>query len=149
MPTFSYSEFGHPVRGQLDDFAGVDVSSDPLSLITRCRNQASICEVELETFGCTHAHVGAYLFGIWGLPDAIVEAVAFHHNPGQCPAADFGPLAAVHVANVFEQEQRRPPGAPAPAALDTPYLSAMGLDERVPAWRVQCLAIAKGERRTS
>lgn len=30
--------------------------------------------------GWTHAHVGAYLLGLWGLPTAVVDAVAHHHD---------------------------------------------------------------------
>lgn len=38
-------------------------------------------EAERATFGATHAEVGAYLLGLWGLPHAIVEATAQHHHP--------------------------------------------------------------------
>jgi HD-like signal output (HDOD) protein len=34
---------------------------------------------ELSTRGATHAEIGAYLLGLWGLPFQIVEAVANHH----------------------------------------------------------------------
>ena len=37
-------------------------------------------QAEQSVFGTSHAEVGAYLAGLWGLPDAIVEAVAFHHQ---------------------------------------------------------------------
>ena len=36
---------------------------------------------ELSTWGTTHAEIGAYLLGLWGLPFQIVEAVAHHHAP--------------------------------------------------------------------
>ena len=42
-------------------------------------------EIELELLGSTHAEVGAYLLGLWGLPDAIVQAVALHHRPRDGP----------------------------------------------------------------
>ena len=29
----------------------------------------------------SHAELGAYLLALWGLPERIVETVAFHHNP--------------------------------------------------------------------
>ena len=29
----------------------------------------------------SHAELGAYLLGLWGIPDSIVEIVAFHHKP--------------------------------------------------------------------
>jgi HD-like signal output (HDOD) protein len=36
---------------------------------------------EQATWGTTHAEIGAYLLGLWGLPFQIVEAVANHHAP--------------------------------------------------------------------
>lgn len=36
---------------------------------------------EKSTWGATHAEMGAYLLGLWGLPFQIVEAVAQHHAP--------------------------------------------------------------------
>jgi HD-like signal output (HDOD) protein len=40
------------------------------------------------TFGVTHAAVGGCLAEQWGLDDAVVEAVMFHHTPKQSPLAD-------------------------------------------------------------
>jgi HD-like signal output (HDOD) protein/CheY-like chemotaxis protein len=61
-----------------------------------------VVKVERQVFGTTHAEVGAYLIGLWGLSDGVVEALAFHHRPGDGPGRGFSPLTAVHVANVFE-----------------------------------------------
>lgn len=36
---------------------------------------------ELLTWGVSHAEIGAYLLGLWGLPFQVVEAVAQHHTP--------------------------------------------------------------------
>jgi len=38
-------------------------------------------QAEQTVFNATHAEVGAYLLGALGLPDGIVEALAYHHNP--------------------------------------------------------------------
>lgn len=92
-------------------------------------------EAERAQFGTTHAEVGAYLFGLWGLPDPIVEAVAFHHRPADCAATTFTPLAAVHVADALEHQRR---GATEPGAvsrLDTAYLTRLGLHARLSTWR--------------
>jgi HD-like signal output (HDOD) protein len=59
---------------------------------------------ELEIFGATHAGLAAYLFGLWGLPAAIVEAVAFHHEPEKSDLKQFSALTAVHVANALCDE---------------------------------------------
>ncbi len=36
---------------------------------------------EKSTWGATHAEIGAYLLGLWGLPFQVVDAVAKHHAP--------------------------------------------------------------------
>ncbi len=37
-------------------------------------------EAERRNYGVSHAEVGAYLLGLWGVPFNVVEAVAYHHN---------------------------------------------------------------------
>jgi putative nucleotidyltransferase with HDIG domain len=56
-------------------------------------------EVELELLEVTHAEVGAYLLGLWGLPLDIVEAVAYHHHPDLATPTDT--LMALHVADAL------------------------------------------------
>jgi HD-like signal output (HDOD) protein len=57
---------------------------------------------EHETLGVSHTNVGGYLLSLWGLPDALIEAVVFHHHPNKCPATGFTPMTAVHIAEGFE-----------------------------------------------
>ena len=59
---------------------------------------------ERKVFGVSHAEVGAYLLGLWGLPVEIVEAVALHHDPLPTVTDHLSPLAAVHVASALENE---------------------------------------------
>jgi hypothetical protein len=97
-------------------------------------------EAEQARFGASHAEAGAYLLGLWGLPESVVEAVAFHHRPGFGPAGDggFGPLTAVHAADCLEHEAD-PARAIGPLASIAPgYLEALGLADRLPAWREAC-----------
>jgi HD-like signal output (HDOD) protein/CheY-like chemotaxis protein len=47
---------------------------------TASRNGTSLHRGELDALGVTHAEVGAYLLGIWGLPLDIVDAVLLHHG---------------------------------------------------------------------
>jgi HD-like signal output (HDOD) protein len=86
---------------------------------------------EREVFGATHADVGAYLLGIWGLPLTIVEAVAFHHEPGQAVASDAELLAIVHVADALVHREL---GDPAAAPLDMRFIEAAGLAQRLVQW---------------
>jgi HD-like signal output (HDOD) protein/ActR/RegA family two-component response regulator len=85
-------------------------------------------EAELEIFGATHAGLAAYLLGLWGLPAAIVEAVAFHHAPEMSSLKKCSALTAVHVANALADES-----GTAPLNLD--YLAEIGVAERIADWR--------------
>jgi HD-like signal output (HDOD) protein len=100
---------------------------------------------EQEALGASHAEVGAYLLGLWGFCDAVVEALTFHHCPQACPQPGFTPLTAVHVANAFSQGQE-PVEAGAPSEIDMDYLQSLRLAERLPAWRaIACKAGAPKE----
>jgi len=107
------------------------------------RDPVALTDAELEAFGCTHAEVGAYLLGLWGLPDPVVEAVAFHHRPSECPAQHFSPLTAVHVADYLEHETRDESKGRKRPQLDFDYLKRLGLENRLSTWREVCLRISE------
>jgi putative nucleotidyltransferase with HDIG domain len=54
---------------------------------------------ETQVIGASHAEIGAYLLGIWGLPYSVVEAVAHHHQPGRVTHSGFDVLSAVVIAH--------------------------------------------------
>lgn len=63
---------------------------------------------ERNAFGCDHADIGSYLLSLWGLPDAIAEAVGDHHRAFAGAADEFSAATAVWAANklvVFLAEQ--------------------------------------------
>jgi len=89
---------------------------------------------ERELLGCSHAQVAAYLFGLWGLPSTIVEAVAWHHDPSGSLSVEFSPLAAVHVASAYHDEKsssRLRDRTP----IDAAFLAGIGCAEREKVWR--------------
>ncbi len=111
-------------------------SPDYLEALERARTcHVSLSQVEREIFKSTHADVGAYLIGIWGLPMALVEAVAYHHSPGQASAPSFSPLTAVHVANHLAYANHPTPSEPALYQLDMAYLTRIGVEGRLPVWQ--------------
>jgi HD-like signal output (HDOD) protein/CheY-like chemotaxis protein len=91
---------------------------------------------EQELYGVTHAEVGAYLLGIWGLPYAIVEAVAHHHAPTRVEHPTFDVVDAVYVAQALVSEvSKASKSSIAPAHFDSAYLKAFGVESKLPAWR--------------
>ena len=79
--------------------------------------------------------MGAYLLGLWGVSDAIVEAVAFHHRSGERCQEGFSLLAAVHVANALEEEGDLITTNGVPTPIDYEYLTACGLADHLSGWQ--------------
>ena len=105
--------------------------------------QITIRDAEREVFGATHADVGAYLLGLWGLPVPIVEAVALHHQPLKAISRSFTPLAAVHAANVFDHENTGENDGTIASELDQEFLEQVGVQDQVDDWRTKIAASSK------
>ncbi len=95
-------------------------------------------EAEKQIFEATHPDVGAYLLGLWGLPNPVVEAVAFHHAPGASLTDSFTALTAVHVAESLSHE-RGNSSAPLQHPYDVEYLTKLSLLEKLPTWQESCV----------
>jgi putative nucleotidyltransferase with HDIG domain len=95
---------------------------------------------EQHTYRVTHAEIGAYLLGLWGLPFTVVEAVAYHHQPTAVEQNEFDPIAAVYVANILAHEHAPVPAGADPLVhpeLDTAYLGELGIGSGdIDSWRV-------------
>ncbi len=100
--------------------------------------------VERQVLGTTHGEIGAYLLGIWGIPDQIVETVAWHSAPRLSQVPEFGPLAIVHFAqvcarvNLSDVECVEDLGE---QGLDLLYLEAAGLLDSAGHWLERCAAV--------
>jgi len=105
-------------------------------VLAAARKEGVAChDMERQVFGATHAEIGAYLLWLWGLPDEMCNAVAFHHKPADYSAKGFTAAAAIHVADALEHEVE---GAPDPlyrVEMDMSYLHTTALVDHVPEWR--------------
>jgi HD-like signal output (HDOD) protein len=102
------------------------------------KGNTPLWELERSLLGASHAEVGACLLGLWGLPLAIVEAVAWHHRPSECSAQEFGPLTAVHVADALMEcgDSQEP-------QLDHAYLERLGLSDRLASWQTLSCSLSE------
>jgi HD-like signal output (HDOD) protein len=102
-------------------------------------------DVEEETIGASHAAIGAYLLGLWGLPTPVVEAVYHHHAPlHRLPAGGTLDITAiVHIADALAHEVRAP-AMPRPI-LDLDYLNELGFGDSVSAWREMAAELVQSE----
>ncbi len=88
--------------------------------------------VEWEVLNVTHAEIGGHLLSMWGLPDAILEAIVYHHAPSRVPIPAPSVLTAVYLANVFEQYPDDHNFDDESVDIDKEYLQAIGLADRIP-----------------
>ena len=91
-------------------------------------------EAETQTIGTGHPAIGAYLLGMWGLPQGIVEAVAFHRDIPVEPDASFTAISAVAVAYYIIQSES--------GAADSEWeqmilnhLNQLGIQDQLIVWR--------------
>jgi HD-like signal output (HDOD) protein len=100
-------------------------------VVRKSRNEKiPIHQIEHEVFGATHADVGGYLLGLWGLPEPIVRSVELHHTLQLVTEEGFSYLVAVHAAqNLIKSSFKRV------GDLDMAFLKRVKMADRVDAWR--------------
>ncbi|HUM10795.1 MAG TPA: response regulator [Myxococcaceae bacterium] len=91
-----------------------------------------VCEAEAGVFGVTHATVGAYLLGAWGLPLELVEAVAYHHRTELFVLGDLTVPASLHIADAMVTELLDPDNG---SSLDVDLVARAGMNVDVDGWR--------------
>ena len=102
-------------------------------MLSATEAKITLADAEKLAFGTSHAEIGAFLLGLWGLPDSIIEAVAYHHKPSSCIVRQPGPLLAVHAAHAVERENgyiQCPP--------DMEYLAELKLESHIKDWQILC-----------
>ena len=130
---------GAVIAGLLHDVGKLVLSAKLPALYTSVLRTAdserlSLVEAEKRLMGSSHAELGAYLLGLWGFPDGVLQAVAFHHSPQRSLTAQPTALTAVHIANIVEHDTYPRNRIASPPAYDGTYLTGIGIGEEAPLW---------------
>ncbi len=72
----------------------------------------------------TYAEAGAYLLGLWGLPERLVDAAAHHVAPESAGETGLGLVGLCHVAWAMVAD----------VPLDVAWVAAHGLEAQRPVW---------------
>jgi HD-like signal output (HDOD) protein len=101
-----------------------------------CETGVPLEEAERELHVISHAHIGAYLLGAWGLPYTIVEAVAHHHTPSAVIHDKLDLVDAVYIGTLLADHAlgRRSEGL----ELATQHLQTLGEESQLA--RIQAIA---------
>jgi HD-like signal output (HDOD) protein/ActR/RegA family two-component response regulator len=110
------------------------------------RDVRLIVPAEYKLLDTSHAEVGAYLLGLWGLPDPILEALAYHHRPNDYLVRDFTPLTASHLADLIAICPEGAPIGPFVNPSSRAYLQDMGLLKELPALQAMAREDADAEK---
>ena len=131
------------VAGMLHDVGKLilawKISSHFESMLAEAREaHCPVHQVEERRNGFSHAEIGAYLLGLWGLPYTVVEAVALHHGPNRVPHQNFDAISAVYAANLLAHEREQSSGGEAADYVLDSYhaeFAGLGVLEMIPEWR--------------
>jgi HD-like signal output (HDOD) protein len=102
-----------------------------------------IYAAEREVFGASHTELSAYLLGLWGFVDSVVEAVAYHHEPSHYKGQNKL-VGIVHCAQALAKtcgaamargESEELDDIALRSGLDMDFLTASDLIDRLPDWR--------------
>ena len=69
------------------------------------RENLPLHEAETRLIGASHAELGAYLLGLWGLPFDVIEAVAHHHTPERVQQTGYDLLGALALAHTLTRHE--------------------------------------------
>jgi HD-like signal output (HDOD) protein/ActR/RegA family two-component response regulator len=92
-------------------------------------------EVEYAHHGSSHAELGAYVLGLWGLPEAIVDGVAHQHRVDRLAGPALDTALVVHAATVLATDLCPDAVATGAGPLDAATLAVAGVADRIPDWR--------------
>ncbi|MEW5796513.1 MAG: HDOD domain-containing protein [Candidatus Zixiibacteriota bacterium] len=98
----------------------------------------TLIAAEEQILGVSDSVIGAYLLSLWGLAHPVVEAVALHYRPRQCPAPVLGPLTTVHLAWAITHDEKRRIRSDRESSVDMDYLATLGIHGQLPALRAFC-----------
>jgi HD-like signal output (HDOD) protein/CheY-like chemotaxis protein len=99
--------------------------------------------------GVDHAQVGAYLVGLWGFPDPLVEAIAFHHEPSKAAEKGITLPGLLHAANLLANANESGSDTATLPGIDTAFFEAPGMLEKWQQWQACVFAKEAGRAAAS
>ncbi len=105
-------------------------------LIERAHEQAiPLIELQRAAFHMTHADIGGFILGLWGLPRPVVNGVGAHHRPDPAASETMTVSTVLHIADALIHEISPPQPWSGFAQLDEDLITSLGLEDSVDRWR--------------
>ena len=98
------------------------------------RAHSPLTPVLLRRLHATPAQLAAYLLELWGLPKAVILAVACQEGPEKDGSKEFSPATALYIADQVAT-RKWPPDSLAVADWNAEYLKAVGCESDLSVWQ--------------
>ncbi len=95
-----------------------------------------------EAIQASPLQMSAYVLALWGLPDPVINSIAFLDNPEKDPTPGFSMSSALYIAD-HVAAQKYPPDSFALEEWNRDYLEAIGCTDDVAGWEKLSLAPAE------
>ncbi len=105
------------------------------------KDQVELRRAEFRVFRASHAEVGGYLLGIWGIPGDVVEAVTFHHRSHQYPGKHFTIAATVACADMISHTLQPETCIGSMPVLDPKIFVNQEMTGEIDKWQQMCREI--------
>ncbi len=124
------------VSGILHDIGKLALLSMPefTSKIPVVRKGGVSLEMEYSVLKTSHAEIGGYLLGMWGLPTPIVDVVTFHHRPYSKVKEKPDLLSVLYIANGLANMVHNEMEPDFPKYLDMAYIERIGVVSHLDEW---------------
>ncbi len=94
---------------------------------------------EEQVIGADHAVIGAYLLGLWGLPEPVVQAVCHHHHPDQEGCVELSPALIISIADAFAHNlEHLADSKTTIKGIDSDLAERLNLGQRLAKWQKIC-----------
>ncbi len=100
-----------------------------------------IVDVERNLIGISHAELGSYLLALWGFPEAVLRAVAFHETADTHAMGAEPLLTAIVAANYFAYKFDDDRVMSETELEDSHYFQSSNSIMRLPLWKERCQSI--------
>ena len=104
------------------------------ALKIRDADQIPLDEAEEQVFNAHHGEIGAYLLGIWNMPEGLLEAALYHHHPMACQCRDISVLGLVCAANAVDHARHGEDEGGISSGEYEEYLLETGSQDILEAW---------------
>jgi len=124
------------VSGILHDIGKLALLSIPgvYSRVPVNQQGSNSFEAEYRILKTSHAEIGGYLLGMWGLPDPIVDAITSHHQPYTRVIEKPDLLTVLYIANGLANMVKTQNDLNYPAYFDMTYLEKINLVDKLDDW---------------